>query len=198
MKPTLHAINKSLALACTAAWMALCLALPCALANSNTRELERKAADITLLMEQLEDRRQQADAVLGELSRLENEIANEVRILKKSYDAAVLDDAMSHPRLVYNIKLMQQLLAYDQALEDKIRFYQSGRDKLTYLHQLVQDDLKMTTTIDDFKIDALTTQISMLVNKYLSEAHIIQLDSQRVTQVSPQQVWNHINGRHQR
>ena len=105
MKPTLHAINKSLALACAAAWMALCLASPCALANSSTRELERKAADITLLMEQLEDRRQQADAVLGELSHLENEIANEIRILSKSYDTAALDDAMSHPRLVYNIKL---------------------------------------------------------------------------------------------
>ena len=162
------------------------------LANSNVHELQRKTADIDLLKNQLEDRRQQADAVLGQLAIQQSELVNEIKILMKSASVSSLDDVMAHERLAYDITLMQQLLAYTRAFEEKIRFYQSGRDKLTYLQQLVQDDLKMSATLNDYKIDALTTQISLLVNKYLSEAHIIQIDPQHLDDVSKRQVWDFV------
>jgi hypothetical protein len=75
------------------------------------------------------------------------------------------------------------------AFNDKIRFYKTGQDKLVYLHQLVQDDLKMSATLNHYEIDALTTQISLLVNRYLQDAHAIQIDPQLVEPISLQQVW---------
>jgi hypothetical protein len=158
--------------------------------NANSRELNGKIADIALLMDQLEDRKQQATSVLDELGMLRDELFNEIRILNKNYGIAALDDVDGHPRVEFNIRLLQQLLAYTRALQDKIQLYQTGKDKLTYLHQLVQDDLRMSATLDHYAIDALTTQISMLINKYLPEAHVIQIDPQHLEQVSAQQIWN--------
>jgi len=175
--------------------MFLCL-LPIAIlvasgvnADSTIRELEGRTADIALLRGQLGDRQQQAETVLEELEAFQSEVLDETRIISKSYRIATLEDALSHQRIGFNLRLIQEATAYMLAFNDKIRFYKTGQDKLVYLHQLVQDDLKMSATLNHYEIDALTTQISLLVNRYLQDAHAIQIDPQLLEPVSIQQVW---------
>jgi hypothetical protein len=47
----------------------------------------------------------------------------------------------------------------------------------------------MISTVSDLKIDALTTQISLVINRYLPDAHTIQIDPQQVALISAEQVW---------
>jgi hypothetical protein len=47
----------------------------------------------------------------------------------------------------------------------------------------------MITTLNDLQIDALTTQISLVINRYLPEAHVIQIDPIRIEPFPPKQVW---------
>lgn len=44
----------------------------------------------------------------------------------------------------------------------------------------------MTNTLNEFRIDALTPQISVVINKYLGETHIVQVDSQKIKPDGPE------------
>jgi len=160
-----------------------------ACAESKADELQRKIADIGLLKEQLADRIQQAETVLTELLSQQQSLANEVRLLHKSYEFKSYQQVRKFDRAHHNIELLRSLTAYADAFAKKIRFYKSGYDKLSYLRQLADDDIKMISTMNDFEIDALTTQISLVINRYLREAHIIQIDPERIKLSTPEDIW---------
>ena len=161
-------------------------------ADSNIEELQHKVADITLLKGQLGDRQQQAEAALEALLKQQNDLLAEVHVLVKSLKIRTFQDAQQHLRMRYDMELLGTIAAYRQAFESKIRLYQSGRDKLTYLQQLADDDTKMITTLSDFRIDALATQISLVINQYLAEAHAIEIDPQHIETMSSQSIWEDI------
>ena len=163
-----------------------------AMAESKTNELKRKIADIGLLKNQLADRIQQAETVVAELSSQQRNLATEVRLLHKSYAFKSYKQVTKFDRAHHNIELLRSLTAYADAFTKKIRFYQSGYDKLTYLSQLAQDDIRMINTLNDFQIDALTTQISLVINTYLREAHVIQIDPEKIELASGDSIWKKI------
>jgi hypothetical protein len=163
-----------------------------ACAESKAHELQRKIADIGLLKEQLADRMQQAKSVLTELQAQQRNLATEVRLLHKSYDFKSYQQVRKFDRAHHNIELLRSLTAYSEAFAKKIRFYQSGYDKLTYLSQLAEDDIKMINAMNDFEIDALTTQISLVINTYLREAHVIQIDPEKIELATSESIWNKI------
>lgn len=171
-----------------------CIAPPAANAGGNLNELNRKIADIALLKDQLVDRKRQAEAALEAILKQQNDLVAEAHLLIRSSDFKSLEDARQHLRLSYDIELMGTIAAYRRAFEDKIRFYQTGRDKLRYLQQLAEDDSEMVSTLSDFRIDALTTQISLVINQYLEEAHSIQINPDKIEAVSPQVIWAQLTG----
>lgn len=172
----------------------LLISIPCreALADSNISELQRKIADISLLKKQLGDRQRQAESALEALLKQHNDLLAETHVLIRSLKIRSFEDAQRNLRLRYDMELLGTIVAYRRAFEEKIRLYQNGQDKLVYLKQLAQDDTKMVAALNDFQIDALATQISLVINQYLGEAHNIQIDPQSVESVSSQQIWEHI------
>ncbi|MFZ1985102.1 MAG: hypothetical protein WAU91_11855 [Desulfatitalea sp.] len=170
--------------------------IPAAMANPKLSELERKIADLTLLQEQLEHRIQQTQGIRGALSEQQNLLTSEITHLSKSLQIKTFQQAQQNSRVRYNVELLRTILTYADELDAKVLFYQNGRDRLTYLSRLAEDDIRMIAALNDLKIDALTTQISLLINRYLPEAHVIQIDPQRVTLISAQQAWERVaNGK---
>lgn len=161
-------------------------------ANTKSEELQRKIADIGLLTEQLGDRRQQAEIVLASLESQRNELVAEVRLLQKSLNFKSYDQAEKVDRARYNVALLRTITAYMDKITYKIKVYKTGKDKLTYLQQLAEDDIKMIRTLNDFEIDALTTQISLVINQYLREAHIIQIDPKNIQLADPKVIWESV------
>ena len=159
-------------------------------ADSNKEELLHKIADIALLKDQLGDRKKQAEAALESILNQQNELLAEAHLLIKSLNIKSYQDAKQHLRLRYDMELLGTIVSYRQAFETKIRFYQNGRDKLNYLQQLAEDDTRMITTLSDFRIDALTTQISLVINQYLEEAHSIQINPHKIEMISSQGIWD--------
>lgn len=191
MKPYVNAsTGKRIGLALL---LCLVLALPGhAAASSKAVQLQRKTADIRLLHQQLGERKSEASALLGELEAQKNVLIDEVRVIAKSSNLASYKEARHHLRIRYNIELLRSLLAYTDAFQAKIRFYEAGHDRLTYFRQLVQDDIKLAATLDVYEIDALTTQISLVINKYLADAHIIRIDPNPEGLLAATQVWDRI------
>jgi hypothetical protein len=161
-------------------------------ANSKSDELRRKTADIALLQQQLQDRIHQAEQVYAALLAQQHELMGEIHLLRKQHQIQMLTKAEQIPRMRYNIELLRSLIAYSDLFDSRIRYFQMGRDKMSYLLRLIEDDIKMIDTLSDLKIDALTTQISMVINRYLPDAHIIQIDPNKVELLSAQAVWETI------
>lgn len=161
-------------------------------ADGNISELQRKIADIALLKKQLGDRQRQAESALEALMKQNNELLAETHVLISSFKIHTFEEAQRNLRLRYDMELLGTIAAYRRAFEAKVRLYQTGQDKLVYLQQLAQDDTKMVAALNDFQIDALATQISLVINQYLDEAHNIQIDSQSIESVSSQQIWEQI------
>jgi hypothetical protein len=163
-----------------------------ALDSSKSEELQRKIADITLLKQQLADRKLHAESMREGLLNQHEELVAEIRLLQKSYGFKSYQQAKALDRARYNMELLQSIIAYNQIFAEKIKLYQTGHDKLNYLLQLAQDDIKMIRTLHDFEIDALTTQISLVINRYIGEAHVIQIDPRRIKLTSPKNIWNRV------
>ena len=161
-------------------------------ANPKCRELKQKIADIALLHEQLGDRSRQAQAAHDALMAQQDTLAAEINILVKSLKINSFAEAQQNLRVHYDIELLRSIFAYITFLDDKILFYRIGRDKLNYLHDSALDDIEMMRALDDLKIDALTTQISLVINQYLPEAHAIQIAPGANALPSPEQVWDRV------
>lgn len=173
-------------------WCAFIILAAPASANPKLSELERKIADLTLLQEQLAHRITQIQGIRGALIEQRNMLTSEVNLLVKNHQIKSWQQAQEQMRLRNNIELLRTVLTYGDELDAKILFYQNGRERLAYLSRLAEDDMRMISALNDLKIDALTTQISLIINRYLPEAHVIQIDPQRVTLLSAQQVWDRI------
>ena len=169
-----------------------CLAPAVAGANLKTEQLEQKIADLALLYQQLEDRSQQAAAIRSALAAQRKTLETEIYFLMKSEKIDSYEQADKNLRIHYNVELLGSNLAYSTVLEEKIKEYEIGRDKLAYLQKLAQDDIKMIAALDNLKIDALMTQISLVINRYLPDAHVIQLDPDAIAPVKPRTVWQQV------
>jgi hypothetical protein len=161
-------------------------------ADTKTEELKRKSADIKLLQGQLIERISQVEQIRSSLVDQQRILIDEIYQITKKNQAATITQAEQFPRVRYNIELLRALMAYILNLDQKICYYQTGRDKLDYLQRLIDDDLKMISTLNDLKIDALTTQISLVINRYLPDAHVIQIDMNQIGPSSNQAVWDSI------
>jgi hypothetical protein len=161
-------------------------------ANSKSAELQRKTADIALLQLQLQDRVRQAEQIRSALLAQQRQLVDEVNVLRKQHQINSLGRAVQIRRIRYNIELLRSMMAYVAVFDSKIRYYQTGWDKMSYLLRMVEDDIKMINTLNDLKIDALTTQISLIINRYLPDAHTIQVDPNKVEPLSAQTVWDSI------
>lgn len=163
-----------------------------AAADTTMEELQRKVADMALLKQQLEDRRKEAESALEKLLKQRSDIVAEVHLLTRSLKINSLEDAQKNIRLRNDIELLRTISDYHRAFESKIRRYKTGRNKLTYLQQLAEDDTRMVAALNDFQIDALATQISLVMNQYLDDAHNIQIDPKDIESASAQNVWEAI------
>ncbi len=174
-------------------WMTAMAWTPAA-ANVKRAELEQKIADIALLQNQLGDRMQQTQAILHALLEQQNQVTSEIQVLVRSLNIKNIAQVQEHLRLRNNFELLRMIHAYTDELEVKLTFYQTGRERLGYLRKLAEDDIRMIATLSDLKIDALTTQISLMITRYLPEAHVIQIDPQDVALSSLEQAWKRATG----
>jgi len=161
-------------------------------ASSKSDELRRKTADITLLQQQLQDRILQAEQIHTALLEQQRQLVDEIHLLRKQHHINELPQAELIPRIHYNIELLRSMMVYIAVFDDKIRYFQTGWDKMSYLLRLIEDDIKMIDTLSDLKIDALMTQISLVINRYMPDAHIIQIDPNKLDPLSAQAVWETI------
>jgi hypothetical protein len=175
------------------------LLLPAKVSASNpkTFELRTKMSEILSLREKLTAKQAEAfqlcERLKGTLRMLEVEIEVEKRGLKtESYR-----EAIRSPRIHSNIKLIQKLLAYISALDEKIQYLEIGTEELRFLYRQAEDDLKILETLNDMEIQKLIDQITQISEKYHSEASKLLIDGNGIVLTPPEVIWRRVsNKRH--
>lgn len=177
-------------------WTGIIGPVPSASANSKVTELRQKVADIALLHQQLGDRIEQADEMREAFEQQRQLLTDEIAALKNNRNATNELSAENELRIHYNKELLRVIATYSSQLEAKIVSFQTGQDKLTYLQKLALDDIRLIDTLKDLEIDALMTQISLVINTYLTEAHTIQLSPVEILSPAPEETWRAVAAWH--
>ena len=155
-------------------------------------DLQQKMAEISLLQNQLNQRKNNAIEIRKKLYGHLSTLGSEVKAIAAQKKITTFKSAQAHPRVLHNLKLYGEVQSYIDQINQKIRFYQIGLDKLDYLYQGADDDLKIINTLTHLKIEALLTQIDMVIQTYLPEAHRILISLDNLDISDAKTVWNQI------
>jgi hypothetical protein len=173
----------------------LCLIISTpAIARERVTELQQKIADINLLQSQLNERKNDAVKIRENLYHHLSTLRTEIETITTQKRIKTFNGAKAHSRVFYNLQLSAEIHSYIGQINQKIRSYQIGLDKLDYLYQLADDDLKIINTLTNLKIEALLIQIDAVISEYLPEAHRILISLKNLDSVEPVMIWKKIIG----
>jgi hypothetical protein len=160
-----------------------------ATANAKGEQLRRTMADISLLNGQMAQRKADAaeirDALSVKLKEIKIEATRELQYKRIKTEA----DAMGNPRVWYDLLLMAEIQAYIDRYTQKIGHYRLACDRLSYLYQQADDDLKIVSTLSDMKVDALISQAEKILDDYLPDAQTIVIQPGDLSFEPPEKIW---------
>ena len=158
-------------------------------ANNKAELLRQTMADIALLNSQMAQRKTDAggirDALSAQLEAIKTEARREWR--EKGIDTEA--EALKNPRLLYDLMLMAEIQAYIQRYTQKIGDYRVACDRLSYLYQQADDDLKIVSTLSGMKIDALISTAEKILDGYRPEAQTIVIQPDKLTIEASEKMW---------
>ncbi len=166
------------------------LVVPSTVTANNKAELLRQTmADIALLNSQMAQRKTDAggirDALSAQLEAIKTEARREWR--EKGIDTEA--EALKNPRLLYDLMLMAEIQAYIQRYTQKIGDYRVACDRLSYLYQQADDDLKIVSTLSGMKIDTLISTAEKILDAYRPEAQAIVIQPEKLIIETPEKMW---------
>lgn len=164
-----------------------------AAASNGAEQLRKTMADIALLNNQLAQRKADAARLREELSERIEEIKAEIR--EKATESKIKDEkeALKTPRILFDLRLIAEIQAYMKRYAREMSYYQVACDRLSYLYQQADDDLKIVNTLSGMKIGALVSQTEKIVNAYLPDAQTIVIQPGSMVIASPESVWKSID-----
>lgn len=183
-------IEKSWALSVLLALVFFSLA---AAADDKGEQLRRSMAEIALLNGQMAQRKSDAVSIRETLSEKLKELESEACDVLRTNKIKTQIDALEHPRIYYNLLLMAEIQAYMGRYTEKIAYYRVACDRLSYLYQQADDDLKIVNTLSDLKIDALIVQTEKILDGYLPDAQTIVVNPATLAVVKPDKLLAQLN-----
>jgi len=164
-----------------------------AAASNGAEQLRKIMADISLLNSQLAQRGADAASLREELARRMAEIEAEIR--EKTAELKIKDEAeaLKTPRILFDLRLIAEIQAYMKCYAREMSYYRVACDRLSYLYQQADDDLKIVNTLSGMKIGALVSQTEKIVNAYLPDAQTIVIQPGSMVIASPESVWKSLH-----
>jgi hypothetical protein len=163
-------------------------------ANDKDAQLRQAMADIALLSTQMNQRQSDAETIRDQLTATLKTIDAEARQIIVEKGIINQEQALSHPRLYHDLQLMAEIQAYIDRYSRKIGYYRVASDRLGYLYQQADDDLKIVNTLSDLKIGALVSQTKKILDGYFADAQTLLIDPERLSIAAPEKMWLEFKG----
>ena len=160
--------------------------------SPKSMELKRKIHEISTLRLTVGS---QVDTAVKTREQLQNqidELAKEINreLLNRGINS--YSQAAKVPRIKFNIKLIQQLLAYIDRLDQREQYYRIGNETLEHLNQQVNDDLKLIRTLNDMEVDELIDRINSVLDEYIPETQRPLFSVDNIETRSAEEIWRGI------
>jgi hypothetical protein len=157
-----------------------------------TSQLNQKMSEISSLHRSLEERIALAVEKNEHFQKKAEDLRQEIEAQNSRLGCHSYQTAVQDPRIDYNLKLIQLLLGYISRLNEKIRYFNNGRELLSFLFQRAQDDLMMIKTLNDLEIDKLIAQINEALDEFSAEVRKPMFDVNDVPLEDTEEIWNEI------
>ena len=158
-------------------------------AHAKGEQLRQTMADIALLNSQMVQRKADVAGIRDALSARLEEIKTEAWREVREKGIVSETEALSSPRILYDLMLMAEIQAYIDRYTQRMGYYRVACDRLSYLYQQADDDLKIVSTLSGMKIDALVSQAEKILDGYLPEAQTIIIQPNTLTVEPPEKIW---------
>jgi hypothetical protein len=158
-------------------------------AAAKGEQLRRTMAQIALLNGQLAERKADAAQMQVDLAARVDALWNEIRKQVRAKGIETEKEALKSSGILFDLRLIAEMEAYKQRYARKVNYYRVACDRLSYLYQQADDDLKIVNTLSGMKIDALITQSQKVLNDYLPHAQTLVIQPETMRVASPERIW---------
>ena len=157
--------------------------------SPKSMELKRKINEISSLQRIVENQVDVAVRTRDQLQKQIDELANEINRELVSREINSYTQAAKIPRIRFNIKLIQQLLAYIDRLDQRVEYYRIGNETLEHLNQQVNDDLMLIRTLNDMEVDELIDRINAVLDEYIPETQRPLFNVDNIHRRPAEEIW---------
>ncbi len=185
-------MRKYLIFSCAAMIISLLGLGSVAATGDKSTDLKLKMTEISTLQQSLTDKIAQAMEKKDQLEQKTQELRSEVQDQKEQFKIKTYQNAITHARIDYDLKLIQLLLGYIDRLNNKIECFKTGQDMLNFYFLQAQDDLLMIKTLNDLEIDKLIAQINEVLDEYTRQTSKPMFDVNEVPLKDTRQIWQEI------
>lgn len=157
-----------------------------------TTELNRKMSEISSLQQNLSEKIALAAEKKNYMAQKVSELQTEIKAENNQLGIQSYQMAVQHPRIEYNLKLIQLLLGYISRLNERIEYFENGNETLSFFYQQAEDDLMMIKTLNDLETDKLIGQINEILDEYIPETGKPMFDVNDIPLKDLEKIWNEI------
>lgn len=167
-----------------------------ALAGSQKADvIQQKLTEALSLRRTIIDNKEQAIILCEQLKSQMKELKEEIKSEQNRSGIKLYSKAIGCPRIKYDLKLIQQILGYISRLNESMSYFQICIDRLEFLCQQADDDLRIVETLNEMKVDALIEQIDKALNEYIPKAGKLMIDVDDMVLRDSKEIWNEIINR---
>ena len=175
--------------------MVMILALGCCPADAadlKVKALELKINEISVLQTQIIDKIDQAIDMRSRLERQLAEVRGEIRAEQVRADINSPQQAQQNLRIRYNLILIQTLQAYIHLLDERIEYFYSGKERLKFLIDQINDDLAIIDILKDMEIEILIERINLVLDEFIPEVQKQIFNASDIQLLPIEYVWEDI------
>jgi len=131
-----------------------------------TATLNRTLSEIAELSRSINERIDEACALLDRLNEQRELLKNEINQERARHDIASFRQAVQIKRIDYNLRLIQQLTAHIERLNGSVEYFRVANQLLNFYARQARDDLLMLKTLQNADISGLMNKIIAAKNEF--------------------------------
>jgi len=165
---------------------------PAAASSHKTAALEQKSVEISALRVKIIDKIDQGIEMRIFLQKRLNVFRDEIKIEQNRFGLTEPEAPLENLRINYNLNLIQHLRAYIGRLDERIAYFETGKERLKFYLRQIKDDIAIIHTLKDLEIENLIDRIDTVLDEFMPEIQKPIFDAFDIRLMPTDRVWSEI------
>jgi hypothetical protein len=165
---------------------------PAAASSHKTAALEQKSVEISALRVKIIDKIDQGIEMRIFLQKRLNVFRDEIKIEQNRFGLTGPEAPLENLRINYNLNLIQHLRAYIGRLDERIAYFETGKERLKFYLRQIKDDIAIIHTLKDLEIENLIDRIDTVLDEFILEIQKPIFDAFDLRLMPTDRVWSEI------